>query len=46
MAVYRIIRFAASNMDKVGEIAESLRALLEGVGADFIDLYLTEMVRA
>jgi hypothetical protein len=25
-------------MDKVREIAESLRALLEGVGADFIDL--------
>jgi len=38
MAVYRITRFAASDMDKAGQIAESLRALLEGVGADFIDL--------
>jgi|TARA_B100000809_G_C15024006_1_gene489483 phosphosulfolactate synthase (CoM biosynthesis protein A) len=37
MAVYRITRFAASDMDKAGEIAESIRDLLEGVGADFID---------
>ena len=38
MAVYRITRFAASDMDKAGEIAESMRDVLEGVGADFIDL--------
>ena len=38
MAVYRITRFAASNMDKVGEISEMMRDQLEGVGADFIDL--------
>ncbi len=38
MAVYRITRFAASDMDKVGEKVETMRATLEGVGADFIDL--------
>ena len=38
MAVYRITRFAASDMDKAGEIAESIRNLLEGIGADFIDM--------
>jgi hypothetical protein len=38
MAVYRITRFAASDMDKVGELTESMRDVLEGVGADFIDL--------
>ena len=38
MAVYRITRFAASDMDKVGEITENMRDVLEGVGADFIDL--------
>ena len=38
MAVYRITRFAASDMDKAGEIAESIRDLLEGVGAEFIDI--------
>jgi hypothetical protein len=38
MAVYRITRFAAADMDKVGEKVESMRATLEGVGADFIDL--------
>ena len=38
MAVYRITRFAASDMDKVGEIAENRRDLLEGAGAEFIDL--------
>jgi hypothetical protein len=38
MAVYRITRFAASDMDKVGEFAENIRDVLEGVGADFIDL--------
>ena len=38
MAVYRITRFAASDMDKAGEIAENMRAVLEGIGADFIDM--------
>ena len=38
MAVYRITRFAASDMDKVGEITENMRDVLEGIGADFIDL--------
>ena len=38
MAVYRITRFAAPDMDKVGEKVESMRATLEGVGAVYIDL--------
>ena len=38
MAVYRITRFAASDMDKAGQIAESLRSEIEGLGADFIDI--------
>ena len=38
MAVYRITRFAAADMDKAGEIAESMRSLIEGTGCDFIDL--------
>ena len=38
MAVYRITRFAASDMDKVAELTESMRDVLEGVGADFIDV--------
>ena len=38
MAVYRITRFAASDMDKAGEISETMRDQLEGIGADFIDL--------
>lgn len=38
MAVYRITRFAASDMDKVGEITENMRNALEGIGANFIDL--------
>ena len=38
MAVYRITRFAASDMDKAGEIAETMRDKIEGIGADFIDL--------
>ena len=38
MAVYRITRFAASDMDKVKETSENMRAVLEGIGADFIDL--------
>lgn len=38
MAVYRITRFAASDMDKVEELTENMRDVLEGIGADFIDL--------
>jgi len=38
MAVYRITRFAASDMDKVRETTENMRDVLEGIGADFIDL--------
>lgn len=38
MSVYRITRFAASDMDKVGTMTESMRDILEGVGADFIDI--------
>lgn len=38
MAVYRITRFAASDMDKVGELIETMRDELEGIGANFIDL--------
>ena len=38
MAVYRITRFAASDMDKVKEATENMRGVLEGVGAVFIDL--------
>jgi hypothetical protein len=38
MNVYRITRFAASDMDKAGEISETIRAQLEGAGADFIDM--------
>ena len=38
MAVYRITRFAASDMDKVRELTETMRDVLEGIGADFIDM--------
>lgn len=38
MAVYRITRFAASDMDKVGEFIETMRDEVEGMGANFIDL--------
>ncbi|MCG6889896.1 MAG: hypothetical protein LJE92_09935 [Gammaproteobacteria bacterium] len=38
MAVYRITRFAASDMDKVKESTEKMRDLLAGIGAEFIDL--------
>ena len=38
MAVYRITRFASSNMDKAKELSESKRSVLESTGADFIDL--------
>ena len=38
MAVYRITRFAASDMDKTGKIAETMRSELVDIGADFIDM--------
>ena len=38
MAVYRITRFAASDMEKVAGVTETMRDALEGIGADFIDL--------
>lgn len=37
MAVYTITRFASSDMDKAGEIADGLRGELKGAGAEFID---------
>jgi len=38
MAVYRITRFAASDMGKVEEITNNMRDAIEGIGADFIDV--------
>jgi len=38
MAVYRITKFTAPNINKAQEISESMRDVLEGVGADFIDI--------
>ncbi|MFT5658689.1 MAG: hypothetical protein ACI9KN_001970 [Gammaproteobacteria bacterium] len=38
MAVYRITRFAASDMEKVADMTETMRETLEDMGADFIDL--------
>ena len=38
MAVYRITRFAAADMNKVEGMVEDMREVLEGVGADFIDI--------
>jgi hypothetical protein len=38
LAVYRITRFAATDMSKVGDFTETMRNTLEGLGADFIDL--------
>ncbi len=38
MSVYRITRFAAPDMDKTNEVAESLRDLLSSTGANFIDI--------
>ena len=38
MAVYRVTRFAGSDMDKAVEIAKSMRDVLEGLGADLIDI--------
>ena len=38
MSVYRITRFAAPDMDKAGDIADSMRDVLKGMGAVFIDI--------
>ena len=38
MAVYRITRFAAADMNKVKEFTDSRRDEIEGIGANFIDL--------
>lgn len=38
MAVYRITRFAASDMDQVGEQVESMREAISSLGAHFIDV--------
>jgi len=38
MAVYRITRFAAADMNKAKEMTNSMRDVIEGIGADFIDL--------
>jgi hypothetical protein len=38
MAVYRITRFAATDMNKVKELTENIRNVLEGLDADFIDI--------
>ena len=38
MAVYRITRFAAADMGKVKELTDNMRNVLQGIGADFIDL--------
>ena len=38
MSVYRITRFAASDMDQLAEAVESIRSELESLGADAIDI--------
>ncbi len=38
MSVYRITRFASSQMDKAAEACESHRSQLEAAGAEFIDI--------
>ena len=38
MAVYRITRFAAADMDKVRDHMENLRAEVEAMGANSIDV--------
>ena len=38
MSVYRITRFASSDMDKAKEATESMRSELESMGADSIDI--------
>lgn len=38
MAVYRITRFAAADMDKLKDYVETIRTDLENMGAEFIDI--------
>ncbi len=38
MSVYRITRFAATDMDKLAEFANNMRADLESMGAESIDV--------
>ena len=38
MSVYRITRFAASDMDKASEHVESVRSKLQSTGCEFIDI--------
>ncbi len=38
MSVYRITEFTSSDMDKAGEFGETLRDIIAGAGADFIDI--------
>ena len=38
MSVYRITRFASSDMDKTADFANSMRNELENMGAEFIDI--------
>jgi hypothetical protein len=38
MAVYRITRFAAADMDKVREQMETMREEIESMGSSFIDV--------
>ena len=38
MAVYTITRFAASDMEKAADIADSLRSDIEDIGAHSIDM--------
>lgn len=38
MSVYRITRFASSDMDKAVEVVDSMRSEMESTGANFIDV--------
>ena len=38
MSVYRITRFASSDMEKAAKESETMRNELENIGADFIDI--------
>lgn len=38
MSVYRITRFAASDMDKLAEALDSIKSELENLGAESIDI--------
>jgi len=38
MSIYRITEFTSSDMNKAGEFGETLREVIAGAGADFIDI--------